>query len=147
MAERDESFTSPALESTVQYFSSDLRRDLGKFAANELDKSRNPFKGNKTTLEYLVEAAIRLDATIKQQRPLFCFRPNSPEVTEKWNLKFSESSMVAINDEDEVLLEGKQVRLVLNPGVCKYGNSAGRNYGQGCTILRAQVDIMATKWC
>jgi len=53
MAERDESFTSPALESTVQYFSSDLRRDLGKFAANELDKSRNPFKGNKTTLEYL----------------------------------------------------------------------------------------------
>ena len=114
-------------------------------SANELDKSRNPFKGNKATLEHLIEAAIRLDATIKRQRPVFCFQPGSPGVTEKWNLKFSESSMVAINDEDEVLLEGKQVKLVLNPGVCKFGDSAGRNYGQGCTILRAQVDVMATK--
>lgn len=142
MAARDKSFTRTALRKITQEYSLDLKEDLELFAANDLDKTKNPFKGDKTNLEDLVGEAISLDAKLQQQRPCFQFYPSLPQNTERWSLRFSENAMEVPNDDGEEILEGRQVRLILAPGLYKYGNSAGRNYAQRCTILKANVDVM-----
>jgi len=141
MAARNESFTRTALRKVTQAYSLDLKEDLEQFAANDLDKTKSPFKGDKTTLEDLVGEAIGLDAVLQQQRPCFEFYPCLPQNTE-WNLRFSENAMEVPNDDGEEILEGRQVRLILAPGLFKYGNSAGRNYARRCTILKANVEVM-----
>lgn len=142
MAARDESFTEQALKKTIQNFALDIKVDLEPFAVNNLDRSKSPSKGVRVRLEDLVRDAISLDAIMQQQRPCFNFVPNFPDRSEKWNLRFSEISMEVPKDDKQESLEGQQVRLVLAPGLCKYGNSAGRNYGQACTIMKAEVDVM-----
>lgn len=142
MAARDKPFTRTALRKITQEYSLDLKGDLELFAANDLDKTKNPFKGDKTNLEDLVGEAISLDAILQQQRPCFQFYPSLPQNMERWNLRFSESAMEVPDDDGEEILEGRQVRLILAPGLYKYGNSAGRNYAQRCTILKANVDVM-----
>jgi hypothetical protein len=141
MAARDESFTRTALLKVTQEYSLDLKEDLEQFAANDLDKTKSPFKGDKINLEDLVREAISLDAILQQQRPYFQFYPSLPQNTE-WNLRFSENVMEVPIDDGKEILEGRQVRLILAPGLYKYGNSAGRNYAQKCTILKANVDVM-----
>ena len=142
MAARDKSSTRTALQKITQEYSLDLREDLEQFAANDLDKTKSPFKGDKANLEDLVGEAIGLDAILQQQRPYFQFYPSLPKNTERWNLRFSGNAMEVPNDDGEEILEERQVRLILAPGLYKYGNSAGRNYAQRCTVLKANVDVM-----
>jgi hypothetical protein len=142
MAARDESFTEQALKKTVHGFSLDIKEDLQPFAVNDLDRPKSPSRGVRVRLEDLVREAISLDAIMQQQRPCFNFVPNFPDKSEEWNLRFLETYMEVPKYDGQESLEGQQVRLVLTPGLCKYGNSAGRNYGQGCTIMKAEVDMM-----
>lgn len=92
------------------------------------------------TLEDIVDRAIALDITMQQQRPLYTF---DPVLNKDSNIIFKQSLMELAGGDDQgsQLAEGKQVSLVLKPGLWKYGNSAGKNYEQRIVILKAVADV------
>lgn len=94
-------------------------------------------------LEDLFKDAVKLDTIIKQQRPLYSLYPVLSKFPEPWTLYFSAGSM-EINDDDgkKPLPDPKHlVKLVVAPGFWKYGNSAGRKYGEEISILRTKVEV------
>jgi hypothetical protein len=94
-------------------------------------------------LEDLVRQAVELDAIMQQQRPSYRFHPNLSDPLEVSKLMFSESTMDIVDyDDKEPLPTNQQVKLILAPGLWRYGNSAGKEYTKGSCILRAEVDII-----
>lgn len=94
-------------------------------------------------LEDLVRQAVELDAIMQQQRPSYRFYPDVFDLEESLNLIFSESTMDLVDYDDKAPLPAnRQVKLVLAPGLWRYGNSAGKEYTKGSCILRAEVEII-----
>jgi hypothetical protein len=92
-------------------------------------------------LRDLFHDAVKLDALIQQQRPQYMFYPFTRKT-----LEFDPNIMDATNQEFKQLKPDspKQVKLVVQPGFVKYGNSAGRNYDRGHSLLTATVELFWT---
>ena len=93
-------------------------------------------------LEDLVREAVDLDAIMQQQRPSYRFFPDVSDPPKPLKLIFCESTMDIVDyDDREPLPTNQQIKLVLAPGLWRYGNSAGKEYNKRSCILRAEVDI------
>lgn len=118
-----------AIEKETQRLVLDLDDDLKKIVEDDID-----VRG----LEELFHNAVKLDALMQRQRPNYMFYPFSGK-----GLEFDRNNMDATNNAiDPPPPESRRlVKLVVQPGFRKYGNSAGRNYDTGHSLLNTAVEL------
>jgi hypothetical protein len=97
------------------------------------------------SLEDLFNEMVNLDFEFAQQKPRYVFHPELEKFTEIWDAPFSPSSMKTSTDESTKIIPGTRqpLKLVLRPGLFKYGNSARKQYSRGTSILNITVEVMA----
>jgi hypothetical protein len=90
------------------------------------------------SLENIFRSAIDLDYLIQQQRPDYLIYPVLPFTT-NWDLQFDEERMNAPDEDMQVAHNKPNVKLVVEPSFCKFGDSTGKNYDVQTCLLKAEV--------
>ncbi|CZR68364.1 uncharacterized protein PAC_18263 [Phialocephala subalpina] len=109
-----------------------LTEDLKEIAFTDLDLS---------TMEEIIEAVIKLDCIIEQQRPIYSFGPLWDRRLELETLKFKRSEMELTNSDGERPGPDQQVKLTIKPALHKLGTAAGKNYNVKILLLKAVVEV------
>jgi len=96
------------------------------------------------SLENIFRSAIKLDYLIQQQRPYYKFYPVLPD-TVNWFVPYNDEKINAPDEDVQVanLTLPLIVKLVVEPGFCKFGDSGGKNYEVESCLLKAEVDFMS----
>jgi hypothetical protein len=95
-----------------------------------------------SNLEAIFLSAINLDFTLQQQRAEYSFYPVLSDSTNRL-LSYDEEKMI-VSDEYFQLSDSQtppEVKLVVEPGFYKFGDSQGRNWDVCSYLLKAGVEL------
>lgn len=98
-------------------------------------------KYNRTrysTIEFIIQAAIKFVKMCQMQRPLFEFY--LPRISTRDTYTFDSTFMHDINEGDGLELDGKPVAMVLFPAIYKHGDECGENVVAHVTRTRSRLD-------
>jgi hypothetical protein len=93
----------------------------------------------------LLGETVDLDFEFAQQKPYYTFYPEADKFLKTLDTPFSSTLMRVPTDDSTKIVPGAQqpLKLILRPGLLKYGNSAGKKYHQYALISNMTVEVMA----